>query len=396
MPNQERSDTPLKSGVVSQRPTNKWRAQRFYRSLTAQRAIVLLVLAAAVGLQYYLVNMPVADLSRAAQFNPAKVVAADQVVVFANPETEPGRFGFTYDQPGKERMLVDVYFDKALLSKETIQRLATLGVKAPSEPSAVGYLTSAVHSGTCSTAIQVDAVSTNEGTRTVQFSQSVKLSERYRTLGVDMAGFDSTVTLTSQGAFDASNQSPCQAELYVGHWRKITAGFLPIKVHVLAGSDFRFQWEASDVQPQGFPTTGPANSLLTFGEAQRQSFHATEVRVLSAPPSSPLHSLVARSEHKNVPLTIGSFMVGSDQLQLSASGRGLLLQDGKVISTANLLEAISKYPLIAALFGAANIGLLNWAKRKFFPARARPKSAATFSDKRSTENKAKANRSMPA
>jgi len=94
----------------------------FYHRLKVQRSIVVMVLAVAAYLQYYLVNVPIADLSQTTKFSPATVKAAEQVVSFKNPETDAGSFELGFDQPAesqKQRMVVDAYFDQASLSDET-------------------------------------------------------------------------------------------------------------------------------------------------------------------------------------------------------------------------------------------------------------------------------------
>jgi hypothetical protein len=131
------------------------------------------------------------------------------------------------------------------------------------------------------------------------------------------------------------------------------------------------KWEASIVQSAGFPTSGPPLPLIQFGRGLHQSFLAREVRILpaqlaaGAAPSKV--GLIAQSERKDAPLTVGSFLIGTDQIQFGASGKGRVRENGSAVTTVNVMDAINKYPLIAALFGAANLGLLNWAKRKFFP-----------------------------
>ena len=338
--------------------------------LVTQRALVLLILAGAAGLEYYLVNVPVADLRETSRFSPAKVAAVDEAVEFTNPESDPGRFAFTYEQPvesPKQRMLVDAYFDKATLAEETVRRLAALGVQAPGDADAIRYLTSASGGGVCSTSIHVQAVG-NGGS--VRFSQnSVASSDRRRLLGVMMNGVGSVVTISSKGAFQNLEQSPCQVVLHVREWERKTAGFLPIQVRVPAGSGFRFEWEASDVRPEGWPVSGPPRGLLEFGDAGGRSFHAAEIKIAPAKVSavSLEHSLVAKRERRPDLLSVDSLLIGTDQLQITASGKGRVWVDGKIISTVNLVEAINKYPLIAALFAGVNLGLLNWAKRKFFP-----------------------------
>jgi len=366
-----------------------------YRRLPVQRGIVILVLAAAVGLQYRLVNVPIADLSQTTKFSPATIKAADQVVSFRNPETDPGSFAFAYEQTAdsqKQRMLVDAYFDNAVLADETVRQLAALHVHAPSEPAAISYLTSMSQNGTCDTGVRVETARTTPKDNFVQFAQSeLAPSDRHRLLELKLTGLDSEVTLSSQGTFGATGMSACQVTLRVGQWQEITGGFVPITIKVAAGSSYRLRWEAADVQPTGWNTGGPALPLLVFGRARRQSFHSDEVAVVPADASSKAAArdgLVAQSERKDSPLTVDSLLIGTDHLQLNASGKGRVRENGKLIATANLIETINKYPLMAALFGAANLGLLNWAKRRFFPpSPPGPAAVVAFPRQQPTEDK---------
>jgi hypothetical protein len=327
--------------------------------------MVLAVLAAAAALQYYLVNAPIADLSQTTKFSPATVKAAAQVVSFMNPESDAGSFAFAFDPPAQtqqERMVADGYFDHATLSDETIQKLALFGVHPPvlSAPAEIKYLTESTATGTCATAFQVETTGQASQTRLAEFSQSeIAPSNRHRLLNLKMSGFDSAVTLSSQGTFDASNQSSCKITLAVGPWQQTTTGFIPITVKVPAGSHYRFVWEAVDVQP-----------YLSFGKGRQQSFHAEEVAVGAAQAAEKAGThdgLVAQAERKDAPLTIDSLLIATDHLQFAAAGKGRAWEDGKAMVTKDLIETINKYPLIAALFGAANLGLLNWAKSRFFP-----------------------------
>lgn len=345
------------------------------RKPIAQRAIVLLVLGAVAVVEYYLVNVPVADVERTGRISPAQVKAADQAVSFLNPETEADRFSFTYVQAAestKQRMLVDAYFDKASLSEDTLQRMSALGIHAPSGPAAISYLTTNVHNSSCSTMIQVDTLAASGGTRVVQFSQGeFLLSDRHRMIEVKMAGLDSTIVLSSRGSFTADTSSPCRIKLAVGGWEQLTQGFLDIKLRVPAGSSYRFRWEASEIQPSGWSVSGTPVSLLLFGSQPKQSFKATEVRIVPAqalPGRSGSSGLIAISEQKGNPLTVDSLLVGTDRLEVTASGRGRVFENGKVISKTNILEAIKQYPLISALLGMVDFALLDWARRKFFPA----------------------------
>lgn len=357
-----------------QSPGRWQRLYAAYRLLPVQRGIVILALAGAVALQYWLVNVPIADLSQTTKFSPATVKAADQIVSFRNPETDPGNFAFAYEQAAdsqKQRMVVDAYFDNAVLTDQSIQRLAALNVHAPSQAGTISYLTSVGRNGTCDTAVHVDTARASSQDSLVQFAQSeLAQSNRHRLLEVKTSGLDSTITLSSQGTFGANALSTCQVTLRVGEWQQVMGGFVPVVVRVPAGSSYRLRWEAADIQPVGWDTGGPALPLLAFGHARRQSFHADQVAVVpasAASVASAREGIVAQSERHDSPFTVDSFQIGTDHMQFNAAGKGRVRENGSLITTTNVLETINKYPLIAALFGAANLGLLNWAKRRFFP-----------------------------
>lgn len=385
----ERVANPASQQVPPTPVTSFWAKQvEFYHRLRVQRVIAVTVLVGAACLQYYLVNVPIADLSQTTKFSPATVKAAEQVVSFKNPEADADSFEFGFDQPAesqKQRMMVDVYFDQASLTDETLHKLASLGVHAPPEAAAISYLTSSATKGSCNTAVQVQTSRIPGQARAAEFSQSeLASSDRHRLLEMKMNGMDSTVTLSSQGTFGDAilSGSSCQVTLRVGNWQQGMGGFVPVVVKVPGGTGYRLRWEAADVQPSGWNTGGPALPLLGFGHAHRQSFRAEEIGVFAAQTADQERAhggLVARSEHKDVPLTVDSLLIGTDHLQFGASGKGRVRENGKAIVTVNFLETINKYPLIAALFGAVNLGLLNWTKRRFFqPLRAMPAQIVSF------------------
>jgi hypothetical protein len=344
-----------------------------------EKAKAVVVLCAAAGLQYYLVNLPVGDIEKTGRFSPAKVKAADEVVSFRNPETGPGRFSFSYEQAAeskKQSTLVDAYFDNAVLSQETLRKLAVLGITPPSGPAAISYLTSSERGAACSTVVQVDALPEESSARAVQFSQKEPApSDRYRSVDIAMSGLDAVVTLKSQGPFTADASSPCQVKLLIGNWELLTQGFVGVQVQAAAGSGFRFRWEAADVQSSGWSSSG--GPLLRFEGQLRQSFSAAAVAITPSAPDATRSGhtgLVADGERKEVLLKIHSLMIGTDRLQFEAIGRGRVVENGKVISRTNLVEAINRYPIISAMFAAGNLALLGWAKRKLLARPAAPGS----------------------
>jgi hypothetical protein len=366
---QDRAAELQPASVEPRAPSPAHRPVDWFHTLNAQRALVLLVLAGAFAVQYRLVNLPIRELDQTNKFAPAVVSATDELALFSNPQTEPGRFSFAYDRPvesEKPRMFVNVYFEKASLADETLHQFTGLGVHPPSGPHRISY----VPDTACNTAIRVETIGGSSTQPAVRFYQSEAApSDRYRQLEVNMSGTDSLVTLSGGGSFQANRAGVCQVNLGADDWQQSTTGFLPIKVDVPAGSSLRIRWEDSAIHTADWPAAGLPKPLIEFGKANRQSFFADVIQVLPAGNSviSAPHSLVATGERKQEPLTVNAFQIGTDRLQFAATGRGQVVVDGKPLVRPDPLGWINKYPLLATIFLAANGGLCRWAWRRFFP-----------------------------
>jgi hypothetical protein len=66
---------------------------------------------------------------------------------------------------------------------------------------------------------------------------------------------------------------------------------------------------------------------------------------------------------------VESFAINKNQLEIKASGKGRVQKDGKVVTKTDVLETVTKNPILSALFGAGNLALIGWVKRAFFPPR---------------------------
>jgi hypothetical protein len=166
--------------------------------------------------------------------------------------------------------------------------------------------------------------------------------------------------------------------LSVGDWKQSTQGFLPIKIQVPPGAPFRFHWQNLDERSSTWKTKSSALPLLAFGSSASDEFSTQTISVSSLNPKTgapePPH-FEARGA-KQFPLTVLSFGINQNQLEINASGKGRALKDGKVVSTVNFLETLNKNPILSALFAAANLALIGWVGRMFFPPRRQRNSDA--------------------
>lgn len=335
------------------------------RGSIVKKVLALACLVAVALIEYYLVNLPVGEVQNSKKFSPAEVQAASEFVIFDHPASGGGRFSFSFAQPESqsEKVLLDARFDSAQLVGETVGQLKSLGVAPPSTLGAVTYLTSTAGSGACSTTLQVNAG--NPAPASVEFTQdNNELPDNYRQLGVRFAGTDAAVTLTSEGALEHI-LSPCKVELSAGDWKQVIPGFIAIKLRVPAGAQVRFQWQNINQRL--------TSSLLKFGPASKETFTAEEVRIGLLPGQTDKpRALEAKSENSSAPLTV-KLEIDANELQVNASGTGRVVENGKTISTTNALEAINKNPILSTMFGGANVALIGWVTRMFFPARRKRK-----------------------
>jgi hypothetical protein len=358
---QEVSRVPPSSTPGKQRPP-------IWHRRLAGKAFALVCLVVAVGVEWKLVNLPAGDVS--GQF-PATVRARDEILTLTDPGAVTGApFSLIYAPPTEaEKVLLDAYFDNAQLSDQTVQAFKSFGVSAPSSPGVITYLTSSVGSAACATKFQVDPAGSN--LKSVEFSQSGSdITSGYRSFGASFSGTDAVVTLTSQGALQ-SGLSPCRIEFSIDDWKQSTQGFLPINIRVPPGARFRFHWQNLDERSSTWRTKSSALPLLQFGPTASDEFTTRTIAISSLNPKTNAPDppgFEARGATQSA-LTVLSFGINQNQLEINVSGKGRVLKSGKVVSTVNVLEALNKNPILSALFAAGNLALIGWVGRLFFPPR---------------------------
>lgn len=320
-------------------------------------ALALLCLLAAAIVEWKLVNLPSGEV------NEKLVVEPKQVLGFDSPASSDGApLSFAYAPASDaERVVLDAYFERARLDSETLQAFAVLQVAAPQSTGFITYMTSGVGNSACATTFSVTPLG---AVKNVKFSQNGdNITAGYRSISAVFEGADVLVKLVSHGGLQAG-LSPCRVQLSVADWKQAAQGFLPINIVVPAGAPFRFHWQNLDDKSQSWNTKSQALPLLNFGS--NDSF-ATQRVTLSASDGAQALPLDAKAANGSS-LSVGLFGIRQNQLDVSVSGKGIVLKDGHVVSI-NVFEKINKYPLFAALLGAANLALIGWVRKAFLPER---------------------------
>src|SRR5215472_1592059 len=130
-------------GDVGRKSRPPKRQRRF-----AQKTLALCCLLGAVAVEWMLVNLPAGDLK--GQF-PVTIRARNEIATFTDVgSVSSGPFSFSYAPATEaEKVLLDVYFDRAQLSDETLGVLKSIQVAAPASPGTITYLTSNAGNAAC-------------------------------------------------------------------------------------------------------------------------------------------------------------------------------------------------------------------------------------------------------
>lgn len=348
----------------------------FMKWRLARAGLGLLVLAAAVIVQYKLANIPQpVNLDTTEKFSPAKVRLGQQKLIIEGPVVNSSE-GVLFSHNGKPDEIVNVDFDRARLDEQTIEMFREGGLSPPSITARIVYraenpTTPPVGDESCRTRVEMRAIPKLPDEIHL-FQLDAPGLNNYRQLEMTIRGAELTTQLISGSPSGSYLEPGCQKELKVGDWNKSIANdittiaaensalrfrFLPLKEGSALWGDAEGFFEPFDLgAPQVESTALPsfqarAVSINPLGDGNKSS----------ATPAL----LSARSVDGGPLLTISGLKVGSDQILVSVAGKGWVQIDGED-ETVNLLNRIEENPIPATLLGAANAALLAWVARLIF------------------------------
>ena len=333
----------------------------------------VLVFALALGVQYYLTDIPVpADLAGTERFTPATVRLGQEELIIEEPEVNSSE-GIVFSHAGATNEIVDIRFERARLDTDTVDMLTALGDSPPTGPTQVDYVPqeaaqAAAGREPCRTFVTVAWARTDEPPAALRFFQlEAPGLDNYRYVEMQATGSELAVRLLSKSASDDNvpGAPGCRSRLRAGELEELLGG--SVGLNIVAAPDAKFRWHFRR-RAQGQPPWGSADGLFepfTLGAPQTDPnekpplrARAIRIRALHADASAP-DILSARSTDKGPPLSISGLKIGSDQLQLNVTGNGWVKING-ADRTVNVFERVEKYPLTSALLGALNSALLAW------------------------------------
>lgn len=332
-------------------------------------------MSAATG-QYYLANvrLPV-SVAATNKFSPATVKLGEEELIIYHPVVSLAD-GLLLAHNGNANEAVDINFEDARLGKETIELLQGIGVDPPP---AAGELSITTQNPTgtptggeaCRTFLRLELTDAAKSLDQIHFYQlEAPGLNRYRQIEIRPVGQDVVMRIATELPPGGSNESlGCRKLLKVNEWQQYLNGSLGMEVVVRAGSSFRMRFQP--VTAEGSLWRGPGGffEAFTLGSpklkpsdlAPLQSQGIT-IRRQSGDSATQSDVLSAKKVDGGDLLIINGLKIGSDQLQVSASGRGKVVVNGEEV-TVDLLERAKRYPIPAGLLATANAALLAWFTR---------------------------------
>jgi hypothetical protein len=377
----------------------------YWQANALRLGLGLLVLIVAAGGQYYLANvrLPV-NVAATNKFAPATVKLGEEELIIDQPVVSLSD-GLLLAHNGNANEAVDINFDNAWLAEETVELLQSIGVDPPQTAGEVSYTTQnpagAPASGeACRTFFKLELRDASKSLDRIHFYQlEASGLDRYRQIEIRPIGQDLVLSIATELPPGGTNGSPgCRKLLKVNEWSQYLNGSLGIEVFVRSGSSLRLRFQP--VMGDRSLWGGPVGffEALTLGSPKLKpsdttplQTHGIRIRRQDDNSATSPDVLSAKSVAGGELLIVNGLKIGSDQLQINASGKGKVVINGDEV-TVDLLERAKRYPLPAGLLATANAALLAWFIRLLRPpstkeAVDKPRARATVARSKRNRNK---------
>ena len=333
---------------------------------------LLVLIVAAIG-HYYLANvrLPV-NVAATNKFSPATVKIGEEELIIDHPVVSLAD-GLLLAHNGNPNEAVDVNLENAWLAKETVDLLQSIGVEPPQAAGEVSFTTQNP-SGTpasgeaCRTFLRLELIDATKSLDRIHFYQlETPGLDRYRQIEIRPIGQDLVLRIATELPPGGTNESlGCRKLLKVDEWSQYVNGSLGIEIIARAGSSLRMRFQP--VKVGGSLWGGPAGffEAFTLGSPKLKPSDMTPlqthgIRIRRQNDDSPTSPdvLSAKKVDGGDLLIVNGLKIGSDQLQINASGKGRVVINGDEV-TVDLLERAKRYPIPAGLLATANAALLGW------------------------------------
>jgi hypothetical protein len=346
--------------------------ETFRRNRIARIAVGVFVLVVAFLVQYFLANIPLpVDIGKRDEFSPAKVRLGQDKLVIEGPVVNSLK-GELLLHDGKANEVVEVHFNNARLNDVSIEDLSKPDFKPTSTPAKLDYVPSdkqAAAGEPCRTFLQIKEKDGKPPGALHFYQLKTADADRRRQLEMKAVGGEIEVVMYAASPPKATNETEgCRKKLQVG---SLPSQFLAPSTDVRAiaadDSSFRFLFRPLDPNTplwdggsEGFYAPFELGlPMVKPGDLQPFQARAVVIKDLNnADPNSP-PILSARSMDGESLLNVYDLKIGSDELQVKVSGKGMMSVNGKEV-TFDYMKQLEDRTLPAWILTGANAALLAW------------------------------------
>jgi len=287
---------------------------------TLRRIVALAVLFLAVGADFWLIRRP--EPHSVAEFSPFKTKLGREELILQAPVSPDGPL---LSHQGGKNEVVEVFFEKGIVSEQTRALLGPLPILHNRTPQAISYTTldsPQSEGATCRTFVNIDLENAREPELRL-FQRGVAGGEQHREIEVEAIGSSLSVSFQTMADNPAQlNQRGCRKLLQIGNGQVPLAG-IPLKIQAGIGSSVRLKFMPASPAPIW---KGGRGLFEPF-----QSITLLAPRVLVRPIDSPQEMRKVDTTVGRQPINIDNLLIGSDELQVGLSGVGMVVIDGHAV-----------------------------------------------------------------
>lgn len=306
--------------------------------------VAIVAVAVTLGGDIWLIRRP--EPHSVAEFSPFSTKLGREELILTRPAPQEGPL---FSHQGGKNEVVDIFFERGILSDQTRRLLRQQPWAQSKEPQVISYTTldSPQASGAvCRTSANFEFENAKaKGIRL--FQSGVPGGEQHREIELKTEGSGLAVDFQTAADDPAQpNQPGCRKLLQVGA-EHITLNGIPLKITAEAGSSVRLKFM-------------PASEAIWKGrKGLFEPFQVSNLRVQAAS-ISPINSpqafrKVSSTGHPSI--FIDSLLIGSDQFEARLSGVGMVAIDGSLVGPtfSEWVSASSRRSIVVAF---ANLAVL--------------------------------------
>jgi hypothetical protein len=308
-----------------------------------QTGVAILVLLAALAVDVWFIRR--SEPHSVAEFSPFTTKLGKEQLILSSPVSQGGPL---LSHEGGRNEVVDIFFDKGIVSPKTAQLLRQESWAQSTEPQAISYTTldsPQAHGASCRTFVDIE-LENAKASEIRLFQLGLPGGKEHREIAVSPVGSRLVVDFhTAADNPTELDQPGCHKLLQVGPGQIPLVG-IPLQILTEADSSVRLKF-----MPGSSASIGDGSQGL-YEPFQAMNLRAPRVRV--SPIDSPQALRMVETTDNRPSITIDDLLIGSDEFQTGLSGVGMVTVNGRLVGPT-LSEWVSASYGRAALVAFLNL-----------------------------------------